>query len=211
MGGMGMDEREIRNQIARLIGPLRAIFWGGILCAIDLKVKSGSSSFDLLNDLLGKILITLGVFRLWTFPVTRSYGRGMGLVVLVSILSTLKTAAKEFGIQKPPDLEVLWTAWEFVELGAVLLFCVAMRLVCRRTGLTRPEQSWQTTTLLYLVFFALPIGAVHAISLASTLTGRNHSIDVGPWGLVFLLVILIPGFHFFVSTSRMKRAAQSAS
>lgn len=196
--------------VRRTIGPLRAVFWGAFLCVVDVTVRSGGSNFDLLNDVLGKILITLGVFRLWTIPVTRSYGKGMGLVVLVSVVSTLKTAARQWGGWNSDSLEPFATAWEFAELAAILLFCTSMRLLCRRTGLERPERSWKTTTFLFLVFFALPVGAVHALALLRQLEGKTGSINVGSWAILAMLVILLPVFHFFISTSRMKRAAQAA-
>lgn len=180
------------------------------MCAVDITVKSGGTRFDILNDAVGKVLITLGVLRLWAIPVAGSYRKGMGLVTAVSCLSTLKTVAREMGFQKPPDLEFLWTVWEFAEIGAVLLFCFAMRLLCRRTDLARPERSWSTTSILFLVFYALPVAGMDVMSLVSRATGQQLSIDVGSWAWI-ILVILLPWIHLFISTSRMKRAAQQAS
>jgi hypothetical protein len=72
------DDR--RAHLSAMITPLRLIFWGGLLCLIDItmtqRINGVSFKFDLLDDFLGMVLVTIGVFRLSRFAPSRSYAKG---------------------------------------------------------------------------------------------------------------------------------------
>ncbi len=181
-----------------------------MICAIDITIKSGNFKFDILNDVIGMILITTGVFRLARIDAPDSYRKAMGLVKLVCVIATIKTFVDQWTFEKSHEAEALWSAWEFAEIAAILLFCFAMRLLCTRMGLEGPTRSWRTTSTLFVIFFALPVGGLHAFLIFRALASHHSSVDIGALGLLFLLVIFIPMIHLFVSTSRMKRAAEAA-
>jgi hypothetical protein len=191
----------------KMVTPLRLVFWGGILCLIDVTVNG----FDLLNDVLGMLLITIGVFRLGAIPVARSNARGMTFVKLVAVLSTLLTFLNQFTFVKPPPLAFVWATFGLVELAATIVFCAAMRRVCGVSGLAGPAASWKTTTVLFVVLHALPLGCLYVAVLIAVLAGTSFHTKLGPEALLVLIPLFIPLIHFFVSTSRMRRAALKAA
>lgn len=210
-----MDDDDRRANLAAMTTPLRQIFWGALICLIDInitsKVNGEGYKFDLLDDTIGMILITLGVFRLSRLNPSRSFNKGMAFVKAVSVLSTIKTVPDHFIFRSAEPWSSLATLLSIAELGALLVFCSAMVSLCRTHGLAEPEASWRRTSLLFLVIYVIPMGLIHVAGLVATMTDKPFRIDVGPIALLYIAVCLIPLIHFFKSTSRMSRAAVQAS
>ncbi len=78
--------------IKRAIGPLRLIFWGGIICVLDFKING----FDLLNDVAGTIMIAWGVFSLGGMSVHEHYSRVMLFVKIVAVLYVFQAVMGHF-------------------------------------------------------------------------------------------------------------------
>ena len=203
------DDR--RAPLPAMITPLRLIFWGGLLCLIDVtftqKVNGSGFKFDLLDDFVGMLLVTAGVFRLGRFAPSRSYAKGMTFVKIVAVVSTFKALIDHWIFRTPEGWDLAWTAFSMVELAAMVVFCSNMHLLCRVTGLDEAARSWKTTTLLYVVIYTIPLGLVYASSLIAGMTGRSFHYNAGPWALVAIVIFAVPLIHFFVSTSRTARAA----
>jgi len=190
-----------------IVTPLRRIFWGGVICAIDVKFKGREFTFDVVNDILGMLLITTGVFRLARVDVAPSYRKAMVFVRLICIFSTIKTFVDQWTFARAPLHEVAWIGYELAEMGAILVFCLSMRLLCRHLGLEEPARSWRTTALWFIVFYTIPLGILQAARLIRLLGSVRGSFDAGPLGFLFLLSLL-PLLHLFLSTSRMRKAAE---
>jgi hypothetical protein len=217
-----MDNEERRSRLLGVITPLRLIFCGALLCLFDfsfsIMTNAGSFEFYILNDLLGMILITVGVFRLGAIQVTHTYSTGMAFVMVVSIISTIEAlidqmdALIDHWIFRAPDGWIFfWTFFGLVSLAAIIVFCLCMRLFCREENLDGPSRSWHTTTMLFLFIFVLPLGLFYIAALIAMITGQSFNIDLGPAGLLVLPIFAIPIIHFFVSTSRMAKAAEGIS
>ena len=203
------DDR--RARLSAMITPLRLIFWGGLLCLIDItmtqRVNGVGFKFDLFDDFLGMLLVTVGVFRLARFAPSRSYAKGMAFVKVVAVVSTFKELIDHWSFSTPDVWDLAWTAFSLAELTAMVVFCSTMHLLCRVMDLDEPARSWNTTTVLVVVVYAIPLGLLHAVSLVAGMIGRSFHFNVGPWGLLVLPLFAYPLIHFFVSTSRMARAA----
>lgn len=193
----------------RAVTPLRMIFWGGLICLIDINVTLNRSfKVDLLDDFVGMLLITVGVFRLTALDEEPKYRASMNLVKIISVISTLKALIKHWNFDAGPIWDWGWEIYVFLELAGVLLFCRSMRTLCTLWGLERSAASWETTHTLYLALYVFPLGCVHVYIMVALATGSHGRVDVGPWALLFLVLLFIPLIHLFVSTSRMKNAAQ---
>lgn len=201
----------LRQHLAATVTPLRCIFWGGLLCIFDFTFSGHGYKFDILNDFLGMILITGGVLRIATLEVTRSYARGMAFVCLVSLAATAEAALDHFVFPRGEALAMALTILALAQLGAIVVFCVTMRLLCSATGLPEPAASWKTTTVLFVAIYVLPLGLFYSAALVAMLTRESFHINLGPAGLLLLPVFAIPVIHLFVSTSRMRRAASAAA
>ena len=196
----------------RFVTPLRLIFWGGILCLFDFKfswLEGAREGFqiDFINDFVGTILITVGLFRI--APLVRP-GRvrgGMYFLAGVAVVSSAAAALDHFIFPRPEALTWATGLLSLVELASMTLFAACMRVACLDLGLERAARSWLTTAVLFFVVYVLPLGAFHAIGLISMANRSNFRIDLGPLGLLLLPLFLVPLIHLFISTSRMRRDA----
>jgi hypothetical protein len=194
----------IRPQdIRRAIGPLRLVFWGGLIWLIDIKING----FDLLNDLLGAILLAIGVAKLARFQISDRYLRIMWGVKLVAVLSIPVVIMKMIGLAAP-WLMFLLSLFGVIQLAAIVAFCVCMRWLCLDAGMMRSAQSWRMTLILIVVLLAGPFALFLVVGMIMTLgRGSWHIRLEAPMALLLLAIVIIPIIHLFISTSRMKREA----
>ncbi len=192
-------------EIHRAITPLRMVFWGGLIVVFDFSING----FDLINDVIGMILIAIGVFQLASFDVGPRYRGFMTFARIMAIVGVIGSLLSQVGGLRG-ELGILLMLVGLAELVATILFCVAMRLLSERYGLAQAAQSWRTTTLLFVLIYLIPLGGFYLIALGAILAGESFHINLGPAGLLLLPIFFVPLVHLFVSTSRMKRAAQAA-
>ncbi|MBN1512808.1 MAG: hypothetical protein JXB13_12410 [Phycisphaerae bacterium] len=209
------------SDISRVVSPLHAIFWGGILYIIDVNIGVSANEngwqLDLLNDLLGMVLITWGVIKLAGMDVDASYGKAMVFVSIVAGLSCLEALHAHRVYQVPPLLSFMLSVLGLAQAAAVVVFCVAMRWLSAASHLVASARSWRTTTWLFIIIYAIPIVLTHVAGILAVLAGTSfeYKLNLGAEGLglmvpllaVVVVVMAIPVIHLFVSTSRMKREA----
>lgn len=133
----------------------------------------------------------------------------MRFVKVVAVLVVLNTIRAHFVTPLPPAVHVVLNLFGLVTLIAIVAFCVAMRWFCEAAGLRAAAGSWKVTTWLFVLIFLLPLGVLYSIMAVATATGQNFNINLGPAGLLLLAIFAVPVIHLFVSTSRMKRGAES--
>jgi hypothetical protein len=205
-----MNEQSVR----RAITPLRMIFWGGLLCIFDITFTQTTNGqgfkCDILDDTLGALLITVGVFKLGAMAVHSRYATVMGFVQLVSVLAVLNTIRAHFVMPLPPLVHVVLNLFGLVTLSAIVAFCVAMRWFCEGAGLAGAARSWKVTTGLFVLIYLLPLGLLYLVTVVALASGQSFNINLGPAGLLLLPVFAAPVIHLFVSTSRMKREAETS-
>lgn len=198
--------------IEKTVTPLRMIFWGALLCVLDLSfsqtTNGGGFKFDLLNDALGAVLIAVGVFRLSALPVHSRYALAMGFVKVMAVIAILDAIREHFIMTWSTEWLVVFELLGLAMLAAVVLFCVAMRWFCQAYQLSQAERSWKVTTILFIVIYLIPLGLMYALTVQALTTDEPFHVDLGPAGLLLIPVFLVPLIHLFVSTSRMKRAAE---
>lgn len=204
-----MNEHAVKQAIT----PLRMIFWGGLLCIFDFNFSQTTNGrgfkFDILNDALGAILIAVGVFRLSAAPVHSRYATVMKFVQVVSVLAVLDATRDHFIMPMPQAVYFILNLFGLVTLVAIVTFCVAMRWFCEEANLLEASRSWSVTTALFAIIYLLPLGLLYIITALTIVTGKSFNINLGPAGLLLLPVFAIPLIHLFVSTSRVKRDAET--
>ena len=201
-----------------VISALRLIFWGGLLCIIDLHFSQTTSRngvesgfrFDLLNDVFGMILIGLGIRTLSRLDVNRSYAKEMGFIFMACIVGGIVAIDSHFLYEDPALIALLRIGAGMVTLAATLIFCVAMGRVAEKFGLPRSLKSWKTTKVLVIVLWVAPLGLSYTSSIINIIGGGDFSIDLGPMVIPILLLFLWPLVHTFISTSRMKNEIEGA-
>jgi len=195
-----------KEDVLRAVGPLRLVFWGGLICVFDFKING----FDLLNDAAGMVMVAVGVSRLAGTVVNARYEAAMSFVRVVAVLAVIVAVVTQLPFNPGPLGSFGFQVFGLVELAAIVVFCVAMRWFCEEAELAAPAASWRTTTLLFVIIYAVPLGVLYCASALAILTGESFNIQLGPAGLVLLPVFFIPLIHLFVSTSRMASHTRDA-
>jgi|JYMV01.1.fsa_nt_gi hypothetical protein len=194
------------HEIRRTISPLRFIFWGGIICVLEISINQ----FDLLNDVIGTIMVTWGVFRISGIKVHDRYSTAMLFNKIVAVLACLVSIQDQIPYQRPLLLVVILSLIVVAWMIATVVFCVAMRWLCAEANLARSARSWKTTILLFVFIYLIPLGGIFSAGAVAVAMEASFNINLGPAGLLLLPVLVAPLIHLFVSTSRMKNEAQSS-
>jgi len=183
---------------------LRFVFWGGLVCVLDIKINN----FDLLNDVVGMLLITLGVFGLGKQEGGESYRKAMAFVKPVAVVSTLVTLLEQGGV----SLGVAGHVISMLTLAGIYVFCRAMITLANHHGLLKSAASWRMTSVLFLVIYIVPLGTLSVMILAAHITGDSFNVNVGnpALGILLIGVFFIPLIHLFISTSRMRNEVDSS-
>lgn len=194
-----------------MIPPLRLIFWGGLICVLDLKITQVINGegwqFDFLNDFVGMLLITWSLFQLARFQVDLWYQKVMSFLKVVCVLGCFETLHAHLIYHHPPPLAFALTLLGMANLIAGLVFCMAMQRLSEAAELPGAVQSWRTTAKFYAVICLIPIGLFQCLSVVCVVTGQKFHIDLGPAGLIIIPLILFPLIHMFISVSRMRNEA----
>lgn len=206
---MGISTRDIR----RTVSPLRMIFWGGLICVIDItfseSVNGHGWQFDILNDLAGMLMITWGVFELGKLNVHDRYRKYMSFVQVIAVLTCIEAFQAHFIYDAPSLIGFMFVVLSIVSMIAIVMFCVAMRWLSEEAGLQISAKSWKTSTLLFVVIYLIPLGLFYCACAVAIVMGEYFNLQLGPAALLLVPVFLVPLIHLFVSTSRMKNEAES--
>jgi len=191
--------------IKRIVTALRLIFWGGIICVFDFKING----FDIINDVIGAIMIAWAVSRLSNLDVHRHYRIAMLFVKIISILCITEAIIAHFNYRITGPIAFAMHLFGIAKMLATVVFCVAMRWLCIAAGLSRSEKSCKITAILFGVIYLIPWGLLHFVWIVCLITGKRFSFNIGPAALLILFVFIVPLIHLFISTSRMKTEAAS--
>jgi hypothetical protein len=195
------------------IWPLRLIFWGTLICVIDISYTEtlrasgkliAGTRFDFVNDVVGCIMIAVGVNKLRKYPVSDRYSTWMTFAFWVSVIDCFGAVHEHFLYPKSVPWVFVLGVYGLVQLIALLMFCECMRLWSEAFHLDRSTKSWLWTCRLVAWIFAVPIGLVWWISIPMIVSGEHVSIHDSHSQFIFLLVVLtfVPLVHGLVSLSR---------
>jgi hypothetical protein len=202
------------HSIKQAISPLRMIFWGGLLCIFDINFSQTTNGqgfkCDILDDSVGALLILVGVFKLSAIRVHNRYATVMSFIQVVSVLALINTIRAHFIFPLPSAVQLAIQVLGMATLAAIIAFCVAMRWLCEEAHLSNAARSWAFSTALFFIIYVIPLGGLYVVSAWANIAGKTFHIDLGPAGLLLLPIFAVPLIHLFVSTSRMKRAAEVA-
>jgi hypothetical protein len=169
--------------------------------------------FDFLNDALGMLLIVIGVQKLSRFRAETEprYPKIILFVRTIAIFELINAIQEHWITPRSSFVDFTLMILALLSLTAIICFCVAMRWLCIAALLEQAAQSWKTTTTLFLWIYVFPLGLIYSADALSFVTEEKLHIDLGPWGFALLMLFVVPLIHFFMSTSRMKLAIETAS
>lgn len=179
---------------------LGKLFWGTLICVFDLHFFFTSNDsgfrFDLINDVVGTIMIAWGVSQLQPLVHESRYAQIMRFCHLMAILCVLDAVVDHVIAPWPVPLRVLSLVFGFVCLIAIFQFCSAMHIFCSAGGLPEAERSWGHSQRLFLFLNLIPAAIMQLLSLVALVGGTRGRVQVDPLigalGLVATIAAIIP-------------------
>src|SRR5262249_13943291 len=144
------DSYEMRKRFARILLPLRAIFWGGLLCVFDFNLLLGGQRFqvDTLNHAVGMVLIAGGVSVLAAQKVDSRYDWLMSSSAAIAGALTVGAFTKLLRPDWLIQIQVLVPLFRILGLAATIAFTLAMKRLAVVAAAPTLEQSWRVTAEL---------------------------------------------------------------
>jgi uncharacterized membrane protein len=226
------SENPLEPMAKKMITALRLIFWGTLICMIDVRINQ----FDIINNFIGMILIMCGVLSLSKIAVSPRYSSRMFynsvMVVLATIASFFTAVVYPLSTSTTFVIHHV-TLYLFLQSFLTLFFtwgwywfCLCMKEMCDQRHVPRCSASWRYSSNLIFYFFFIPncIGFFFFFCLAVAgtpmpLWGHHdisklniHSPLVPLFVLLTLTLIALVSWgviHFLISLSRMIRAIQN--
>lgn len=210
-----MDIESERLNVMRLPlvpGALRCVFWGALICLFDINldlVRYGSTfRFDLLNDVVGMLLIASGVSRLRRFDISPRYAAGMTFVSLMVAVGVVQAIIGHWVFAPTREAAFILAGLTLLSLFAMLEFCNLMIAFCKHFGLTRSARDWRSTKALFVFFFLLPVGVLTVFGAISAGASGKQSFHTDNLGMVVIamLVLALPFLSAMSTIARMRVA-----
>jgi hypothetical protein len=188
---------------------LGKIFWGTLICVFDFHISQTSNGsgfrFDLINDVVGTVLIAWGVGQLQGLVKEPQYRQIMRFCHVMAILCILDALRDHVIAPWPAPLEMLFIVFGFVCLLAIYQFCTAMRIFCYAGGMPKAERSWSTSQRLFLVLNLIPAAIMNVLALIVAARGTRINFNVGPLAIVVVIAAFIPLVHLLWSIWATRR------
>lgn len=193
-------------------GALGKIFWGTLLCILDLSVFTESDGFgfkfDFLNDAMGAGLIAWGISELRPVLNDPDYTAIIGFCYPPALLAIVSAILEHFIVPWPAPLKLFAVGFSFWYSIAIYRFCFAMQLFCEAASLLEAAASWRFSRGFFLYLGLIPKVLFQCWNSLAIVTGQSWNIDIGP--LAFALVILfLPIIHILVSIARTRAGLMS--
>jgi len=153
---------------SKIITPLRLIFWGSLICAI----QNNFGEYNFIPAFIGLAMVSRGVFSLSRIPVSKPYRILMRVVVFFSILFAVASLAIGMLslfipiLKNPPNgfLIALVLFICLVYVLCVVFFCRCMLAYCTIAQWENACHSWKFSMRLFTFGVLLPL-AVLAVPL----------------------------------------------
>jgi hypothetical protein len=108
-----IDPPRLTLDAPRVSWALRLVLWGSVLCAIDITSKFQSGGYgiaiDFVNDLVGTLMVAMGVFRLARVEVDGRYRTLMTFVQVVAAIAVLNAVRQHVIFPEGPLLRRLFS------------------------------------------------------------------------------------------------------
>ena len=188
---------------------LGRVFWGALICVFDFHFSSTTNGsgfrFDVINDVIGTVLIVWGIGQLAPLVNSPKYTRIMRFCYVIAVIAVFDALSGHIIIPWPPPLRMVFIVFNFVSLVAIYCFCGAMRQFCLAGLLLEPAESWKFSRLLFLIFNLIPGGLLASLSLLAATSGNNAHLNIGPIAMVLAITAFVSLIHFLISIWRTRR------
>lgn len=189
--------------------PLKQIFWGILLVLLDfsLTLNSGGSgvSCDILHDVIGYLLISVGAGSLARIVPTGPQQKRLVLCQFIAILSIPFAILNSFIFERLPLISAMESAMSLAQLIGLCVFSHSLWVLAAQRQM-RVTKLLQVATALLVVCSLLPLGMFYLMGTVVSLTGQTFTRDLTAVVVVAMLVLMLaPTIVLLVAISRMRR------
>ncbi len=204
-----------RNSAEVAFHALGRIFWGALICAVDIHfsvVSSGQGfKFDVVNDVIGALLIAWGLGPLQPLVFDLHYARVMSFCRIVAAVSVVDAIVGHAIFPWPVPFRGAYAIWSLVSLFAVYRFCSAMRIFCFSAGVFDTERTWATSERLVFWLVLVPGAAIQVLGLLGSGAPISEKAALAPLALAAAIAAAIALIHVLLSISRTRTALREAA
>jgi len=183
---MSLSNKNINDSVAYL----RMVFWGGLLCILDLTISQTTNGsgwkFDFLNDFIGMLMITFAIFHLSKYRINSKYILFMRLILITSILSTINYLHSHVIYNTPHIVYLLDVLLGFLRMICIILFCLSMLILCKHFNLMKSHASWKISTILFTCIYLIPLGFFYIAGTIAIMSNSSFYVDLGVGGLALI-------------------------
>jgi hypothetical protein len=196
--------------------PLSLIFWGALICIIDLTIKHEDArgqglQFDIVNDAVGWLMIGTALLSLRKVWADQHHQSVMTFCIVMTGINLGLALVLHIVFDAPWLIEVIFVLILFVTFLAAIMFCHAMGNICRTIELPDVETNWRLTSRLIWFLWILPAAIILIVGAA--LGARNDAttepanpLAVCGYMIGMMLLLIAPMVYFGIAIYHMKIA-----
>ena len=165
----------------------------------------GINKFDFLPDIIGAIMICVGVFNIAKIPVSNPlYSNSMMFVQIAALLFVLLSVDEFFSYIDSSFTYYIRQFFSIIINISTLVFCIAMIILSQETGLTESFRNWKIARNLFLFVYVLPyllitlLSALHVFyihqlgSFSFSIALSNSEVyTLSPVIVIFLILLFL--------------------
>ena len=199
----------INTKMEKIPRNLNLIFWGIILAVVDIDFYAVNNQIgmqiDFLPDIVGAIMICVGVFNIAKIPVSNPLFSSSMLFVKIATLLFILLSVDDFFIYI--DSSFTYYTRQFFSIiidFSMVVFCVAMIILSKEKELTESFKNWKIARNLFLFVYVLPyllitifstlhIFYIHQLGSFSfsVVLPNSEAYAISPVIVVFMLLIFL--------------------
>lgn len=189
-----------------LIKSFKFIFSGALICVLDFEISfqdsGGKVSFDILHDLVGMVLIAIGI-NILRREFSFNNFKSMMTAVLAANIILIVFSLPEYipGLFSKAIISAIINLYLPVFLIGAILFCLALRSLCQNIGCNNAAKSRGKSLILLLTIYTVPFMALLVFGVSDFYWFKKLNFGFFP---IFLIVIVgsTPCFHMLISLKR---------
>ena len=191
----------------QIIRSLNLIFWGVLIIIIDFTYSRSGIEIDLINDLIGSIMIFIAVFRISKFQISDStFKSKMNFVLIVSVIQILYSISDFVTYQIPEFIISIENLIGLVATWGCIMFCASMIIFSEEALLRVSQKRWSITKKMFLWLNFIPFVVLYLIEIIFSFTKNISLFGLAQGGIVLILLIiaLIPVLYGLFTIHEMK-------
>lgn len=186
---------------------------GSIVVLLDftfsISTNGSGFRFDVINDVIGMLLILVGLVRLASFRIDSQYDSTFRFLKTVALICCFEAGFNHFIFATPEPwiLSFAILILGLAKLVAVIYFCRSMIRLSQHYLLPQSAASWTETMKWVGLFWVVPMLIILSLSGYTLMINPRAEFNLGVFFLPAIALMLLPVIRLFSAISVMRREA----